>query len=120
MPAFRATTRWLLLARSIMAIAGATLFLAPWLWVVATPVSLLVSQHEFIGYRFPTSLSVLFGETRRVGIVQGVSMGILQHVIVAVLARVLHRPSTDISTLPQNENPGELRIAEECHGVTLS
>jgi hypothetical protein len=63
-------------ARSIMAIAGATLFLAPWLWVVATPVSRLVSQHEFIGYRYFTSLSVLSGEARHVDIVQGVPMGI--------------------------------------------
>ena len=93
------TARWPLVARSIMAMAVATLFLAPWLWIVATPVSLLVSQHEFIGYRYFTSLSVLSGETRHIDIVQGVPMGILQHVIVAVLTRVLDRPSTDISTL---------------------
>ena len=99
MPACRATARWLRVARLIMAIAVATLFLAPWLWVVATPVSLLVSQHEFIGYRYFTSLSVLSGEARHVDIVQGVPMGILQHVIVGVLTRVLDRPSTDISTL---------------------
>ena len=99
MPAFRLTARWLLVARSIMAIAAATLFLAPWLWVVTTPVSLLVSQHEFIGYRYFTSLSVLAGEARHVDIVQGVPMGILQHVIVGVLTRVLDRPATDISTL---------------------
>ena len=99
MPAFRATARWLLVARSIMAMAVATLFLVPWLWVVAAPVSLLVSQHEFIGYRYFTSLSVLSGEARHVDIVQGVPMGILQHVIVGVLTRVLDLPSTDISTL---------------------
>lgn len=99
MPAPRETARWVLPARSIMAVAAATLFLAPWLWVVATPVSLLVSQHEFIGYRFFTSLAVLSGESRHVDIVQGVPMGILQHVIVEVLTRVLDRPPTDISTL---------------------
>jgi hypothetical protein len=99
MPALRLTARWLLVARSIRAIAVATLFLAPWLWVVTTPVSLLVSQHEFIGYRFFTSLSVLSGEARHVDIVQGVPMGILQHAIVGVLTRVLDRPATDISTL---------------------
>ena len=82
-----------------MAIAAAVTFMAPWLWVVATPVSLLVSQHEFIGYRYFTSLSVLSGETRHIDIVQGVPMGILQHGIVAVLTRVLARLSTDISTL---------------------
>jgi hypothetical protein len=86
-------------ARSIMAVAAATLFLAPWLWVIATPVSLLVSQHEFIGYRFFTSLAVLSGEARHVDIVQGVPMGILQHVIVEVLTRALDRPPTGIATL---------------------
>jgi hypothetical protein len=99
MPAPRETARWVLPARSIMAVAAATLFLAPWLWVVATPVSLLVSQHEFIGYRFFTSLAVLAGESRHVDIVQGVPMGILQHVIVEALTRVLGRPPTEISTL---------------------
>jgi hypothetical protein len=99
MPADRATAKWLLVARSIMATGVATLFLAPWLWVVATPVSLLVSQHEFIGYRYFTSLSVLSGEPRHVDIVQGVPTGILQHAIVVVLTRVLDRSSTDISTL---------------------
>jgi hypothetical protein len=86
-------------ARAIMAVAAATLFLAPWIWVVATPVSLLVSEHEFIGYRFFTSLAVLSGESRHIDIVQGVPMGILQHVIVGVLTRVLDRPPTDIPTL---------------------
>jgi hypothetical protein len=99
MPAPGATARWPLVARAIMAMVAATLFLAPWLWVVATPVSLLVSQHEFIGYRYFTSLSVLSGEARHVDIVQGVPMGILQHLIVGVLTGVLGRPSTDISTL---------------------
>ena len=99
MPAPRETARWVLPARSIMAVAAATLFLAPWLWVIATPVSLLVSQHEFIGYRFFTSLAVLAGESRHVDIVQGVPMGILQHVIVEALTRVLGRPPTEISTL---------------------
>ena len=95
----RAKAGWLLAAYSMLAMAAATLFLAPWLWVVATPVSLLVSQHEFIGYRFFTSLSVLSGEARHVDIVQGVPMGILQHAIVGVLTRILEWPSTDISTL---------------------
>ena len=88
-----------MVGRVMMAMTAAILFLAPWLWVVAAPVSLLVSQHEFIGYRFFTSLSVLSGETRHVDIVQGVPMGILQHVIVGVLTRILDRPPTDISTL---------------------
>lgn len=99
MPTPRETARWVLSARSIMAVAAATPFLAPWLWVVVTPVSLLVSQHDFIGYRFFTCLAVLSGEARHVDIVQGVPMGILQHVIVEVLTRVLDRPPTDISTL---------------------
>lgn len=75
------------------------LFVAPIVLTVLRDVSLIVPQHEFIGYRYFTSLSIVEGEPENVFVVQGVPMGIVQHIIVWVLAQVLGQPSAAIATL---------------------
>jgi len=67
--------------------------------VVATRAPVFVPNHEFIGYRYFGSLSVLNHEFVGIPLVQGVPMGIFQHVIVWLLSSWLHLPATQISTL---------------------
>ena len=93
----------MVVVRAIVRVVGflvsAALYATPVLWVFWANVSLILPQHEFVGYRLYGSLAILWGRPETVYVVQGYPMQIVQHGIVWLLVDVWGHDPVHTSTL---------------------
>ena len=93
----------MVVVRAIVRVVGflvsAALYATPVLWVFWANVSLILPQHEFVGYRFYGSLAILWGRPETVYVVQGYPMQVIQHLIVWLLVDVWGHDPVHTSTM---------------------
>ncbi len=80
-------------------LVATALYVVPIAWVLWADVSLILPQHEFVGYRWYGSLAILWGQPETVYVIQGYPMQAIQHGLVWLLVDQLGRDPTTTSTL---------------------